>query len=91
MKVEYTKTETRKVEKVVPDCFGWDGTKRGELADLIWHQDVGYKIETPIKEAKARQNLYSSEAGVVEAAIEQLTDAYRKADEIMALLGIENE
>lgn len=93
MKISYTKTETRAVTIEVPSYFAYDGTKRGSLVDLLYAQIAGHKIdfENGIPEARVRNSLYSDEAAKVEFAVETLGDLYKKADQIMRLLGIENE
>lgn len=72
MKVQYTETKTVNVTKDVPDYFAYDDSKRGYVVDILLS-------------AGRRTDIFSDEMNIVEGAIFDLTEAYKKATDIVAL------
>lgn len=70
MKVQHS--ETKVVNKELPDHFGYDDSKLGRVVDIL----VG---------AKRREDLYSDEKRLVEGAAYDLEDAYGKAIKILGV------
>ena len=75
MKVRYEVTRIEKVEKEVPDRFGFDETLTGKIVDIL--------LES--KRCRER-DLYSNNPSEVDHAVNRLTDAYKKADKIVELI-----
>jgi len=71
MKVSYQESVTK--EQEVPDYFAYDESTRGCIVDVV----TGY--------SSLRDDLYSKDKRTVLRAIEELTEAYKKADKILAL------
>lgn len=73
MKISYKEEKIVINYREVPDHFGHDDSKRGQIVDIL----IGGK--------GFRNDLFTEDREAIHYAVERLTDAYAKATKILAL------